>query len=279
MNLPEGFQFSQYRLQDFADCRRRFLLRHVWQLAWPAVESEPIHEHERYLQQGADFHRLAQQLFVGIPVERLEAGISDPQLLEWWENFLPRAGELIESQHSAGWKLYPETSLSASMAERRLMAKYDLLAATQDRLLIYDWKTGRAKPSRRWLEKRLQTRVYPYLLSRAGHQLNEDQPVPADRIEMVYWFANHPDQIIRIPYSSAAYRADEAYLTDMVETIQRLEESEFHLTADEKRCAYCIYRSLCDRGVSAGSLSDLWDEADDEVGFSLDFEQIAEIEF
>ena len=48
---------------------------------------------------------------------------------------------------------------------------------------------------------------------------------------------------------------------------------EFSLTADEKRCAYCTYRSLCNRGVSAGSLSDLWDESDDEVGLSLDFEQ------
>ncbi len=279
MKLPEGFQFSQYRLQDFADCRRRFLLRHVWQLSWPAVESEPVHEHERYLQQGAAFHRLAQQLFLGIPAERLAAGISDPQLLEWWESFLLLAGELIESQKNAGWKLYPETSLSASMAERRLVAKYDLLAAAQDRLLIYDWKTGQAKPSRRWLEKRLQTRVYPYLLARAGHQLNDDQPVPVDRIEMVYWFANHPDQVIRIPYSPAAYQADEAYLTDMVETILRLKGSEFHLTADEKRCAYCTYRSLCNRGVSAGSLPDTWDETDFDVGFSLDFEQITEIEF
>lgn len=279
MNLPGGFQFSQYKLQDFADCRRRFLLRHVWQLSWPAVESEPIHEHERYLQQGADFHRLAQQLFLGIPVERLAASIYDPQLMEWWENFLPLAGELIESQQSSGWKLYSETSLSAPLGGLRIVAKYDLVAAAQGKLLIYDWKTSRAKPERQWLEKRLQTRVYPYLLARAGHQLNEGQPVQAEQIEMVYWFASHPNQIIRLPYSSAAFQADEAYLTGLVETIQRLDESEFSLTADEKRCAYCTYRSLCNRGVSAGSLSDLWDESDDEVGLSLDFEQIAEIEF
>ncbi len=209
MKLPGGFQFSQYRLQDFADCRRRFLLRHVWQLSWPAVESEPIHEHERYLKQGSDFHRLAQQLFLGIPPERLAAGISDPQLLEWWQSFLPLAGELIESQNSNGWKLYPETSLSAPLAGLRLVAKYDLLAVAQDRLLIYDWKTSRAKPSHKWLEKRLQTRVYPYMLARAGRHLNDDLPVLAEKIEMVYWFANHPDQTIRIPYSSAAFQADE----------------------------------------------------------------------
>ena len=161
----------------------------------------------------------------------------------------------------------------------RLVAKYDLLAAAHDRVLIYDWKTSRAKPSLKWLEKRLQTKIYPYILARAGRHLNDDQPVQAEKIEMVYWFANHPDQTIRIPYSSAAYQADEAYLTSLIETILRLDESEFHLTVDEKRCAYCTYRSLCNRGVSAGSLSDLWDEADDEVGFSLDFEQIAEIEF
>lgn len=281
MNLPNGFQFSQYRLQDFADCRRRFLLRHVWQLAWPAVESEPIHEHEHYLQQGIAFHRLAQQLFLGIPAERLAAGISDPQLLEWWEAFLPIAGELIESQHSAGWKLHPELSLSAPLAGLRIVAKFDLLVSAEDKLLVYDWKTSRGKPSLRWLEKRLQTRVYPYMLVRAGHHLNEDRPVQAEQIEMVYWFADPPDQIVRIPYSTAAYRSGEAYLTDLVKTILRLEESEFDLTADEKRCAYCIYRSLCRRGISAGSLSDLTVEAayegDDDI--SLDFEKIAEVEF
>jgi RecB family exonuclease len=282
MKLPDDFQLSQASMQDFADCRRRFLLRHIWRLAWPAIQTEPAHEHEHYLQQGAAFHRYAQQFFLGIPAERLAATIKDPQLMDWWANFSQLAGELKEHQLVDGWKLLPETSISATLAGVRMVAKYDLVAATpQGRLLIYDWKTSHAQPRRQWLDKRLQTRVYPYLLTRVGQHLNDHQPVQPEQVEMVYWFTNHPAQSVNFPYSTAAYQEDEAYLRGMIETILRSDESEFHLTADESRCAFCTYRSLCDRGISAGSLSDLQrefeDEDEDEI--NLDFEQIAEIEF
>ena len=61
MRLIENFQFSQANLQDFVDCRRRFQLRYLQHIAWPAIESEPVLENERFLQQGARFHRMIQQ--------------------------------------------------------------------------------------------------------------------------------------------------------------------------------------------------------------------------
>jgi CRISPR/Cas system-associated exonuclease Cas4 (RecB family) len=192
------------------------------------------------------------------------------------------AAELKESQKVSGWKLYPETSISAALEGVRIVAKYDLVAvAPQGKLLIYDWKTSRGEPRRQWLERRLQTRVYPYLLARAGGYLGQEQSVLPEQIEMNYWFANHPAQIERFPYHPDAFQADEAYLRSLIESIQQLGEDEFHLTTDEKRCAFCIFRSLCNRGISAGSLYDLQDEVDEEreTEISLDFEQIAEIEF
>lgn len=282
MNLPGDFQLSQSSLQDFADCRRRFLLRHVMRLSWPAIETEPLLEHERYLQQGAAFHRLAQQLFLGIPAERLTATLHETQLVQWWENFTTVAAELIVLHKESGWKLYPETSLSAILAGVRLVAKYDLVAVSpQGRMSIYDWKTSQAEPKRQWIEKRLQSKVYPYLLARAGHHMNESQPVQPEQVEMTYWFANHPSRSVSFPYSPKAFEADEAYLSGIIETIQRLDQSEFPLTSDERRCAFCTYRSLCNRGISAGSLYDwqreLEDEDDGQV--TLDFEQIPEIAY
>ena len=47
--LPPGFQFSQRSLQDYVDCRRRFELRYLQNLAWPAVEAEPHLEQEKRL--------------------------------------------------------------------------------------------------------------------------------------------------------------------------------------------------------------------------------------
>ncbi|MCZ7553427.1 MAG: PD-(D/E)XK nuclease family protein [Anaerolineales bacterium] len=41
LRLPEGFHFSQTNLQDYRECPRRFKLRYMLGLAWPAIESEP----------------------------------------------------------------------------------------------------------------------------------------------------------------------------------------------------------------------------------------------
>ena len=59
--LPPNFQFSQGSLQDFVDCRRRFQLRYIQGVAWPALQTEPAMENERSMQQGARFHHLVHQ--------------------------------------------------------------------------------------------------------------------------------------------------------------------------------------------------------------------------
>ena len=282
MNLPPEFQFSQASLQDFIDCRRRFLLRHIQRLSWPALETEPALEQERYLQQGAAFHRLAQQFILGIPADRLANMLHDPDLETWWDNFMQIAPGLKDSQDTAGWRLYPEISLSIPMQESRLVAKFDLLAITPERkMLIYDWKTSRSQPKRQWLERRLQTRVYPYVLARAGAVFNQNQLVQPAQVEMIYWFASHPEQTERFTYDKNSYHADDAYLTSLVDTIRNLEEIDFQLTEDDKRCAFCIYRSLCNRGVSAGRAADQDNGylAEGETTIELEFDQIAEIEY
>ena len=48
-------------------------------------------------------------------------------------------------------------------------------------------------------------------------------------------------------------------------------------TDDEKKCAYCPYRSFCNRGEKAGISEDLDEDASAETEISL--EQIAEIEY
>ena len=58
--LPPTFTFSQSSLQDYFDCPRRFQLRYIEQVAWPAVETEPMLENERRQQAGLHFHRLVQ---------------------------------------------------------------------------------------------------------------------------------------------------------------------------------------------------------------------------
>jgi hypothetical protein len=283
--LPAGFQFSQGSLQDFVDCRRRFQLRYLWNLSWPAVESEPALEHETFMRQGAAFHHLVQQHLLGVPAGIISASLGgDETLIAWWENYLTHAGFL---QADAVEKRFVEIALSAPLGGFRLVAKYDLLALHADgRATIVDWKTSRRPPRRAWLAERLQTRVYPYLLARAGAALTGGQPLAPEQIEMLYWYASAPTRPVRFDYSQAQYQADEAYLGDLAATIQRLEGDAFHLTVDEKRCRFCVYRSLCDRGVEAGEGLDealeSWEEGEpaaDLAAAAFDFDQIGEIEY
>jgi hypothetical protein len=278
MSLPDNFQFSQGSLQDYVDCSRRFQLKYIQQLAWPAVDVEPARENEIYLQLGATFHRMVQQYLLGVPAEKLAPLASqDVQLSKWWKNFTLAIGKLVSSKNGNS---HPEISLSTPIGNFRLVGKYDLLVRSDRNITIFDWKTSRKHPKREWLASNLQTRVYPYLLTQAGAHLNEAKPISPDQVEMVYWFANFPTAPLHFPYSQTQYADDEAYLTNLVEEIKLIGEEPAPLTENQKRCRYCVYRSLCNRGIEAGPMDEFESEAtEDLLGFDLDFEQIAEIEF
>jgi CRISPR/Cas system-associated exonuclease Cas4 (RecB family) len=276
MTLPTDFQFSQSSLQDYVDCPRRFYLLHVRRLAWPAVEAEPPLENERYLQKGEAFHRLVHQQVLGLPPERLSSTITDEELRLWWHNYLESGPSDLPTAR------YPEVILSAPVSGHRLLAKYDLAAIDPgQRAVIVEWKTFRKRPQREWLSMRLQTKVYPYLLVRAGSNLNSDQSLQPQQVEMLYWFANFPAQPERFSYDATQYEADEVYLTSLIDKIKGLGEEDFPLTTEERRCRYCPYRSLCERGVKAGAFDKAEDELEwgDDLDIIPDFEQIAEIEY
>ena len=283
MTLPTDFQFSQGSLQDYVDCPRRFHLRYVQRLAWPATDAEPPLENERYLQQGAAFHRLAHQHALGIPADRLALGrdADDVDIRRWWRNYLQSGPAGLPANR------YPEVVLSAPLAGYRVLARYDLVAVHPgQRAVIVDWKTSRRRTPRERLQGRLQTRVYPYLLVQAGSHLNTAHPVLPEQVEMVYWFSDFPADPEVFSYDRAQHAADEAYLAELIgEIAGRTTDEDFPLTADERRCRYCRYRSLCRRGKSAGLLDDDdgelagdFDPAADLDAF-LDIEQIAEIEY
>jgi hypothetical protein len=295
MALPANLHFSQASLQDYVDCRRRFQLRYLLRLAWPALESEPALENERRLRAGERFHRMVQQHLIGVPAERLsatvavEAGGETADLAGWWANYLeyvPRLIDFKQPQDEAGPRFYPEVTFTAQLGSYSLVSKCDLVAVQPDgSAQIYDWKTSRLRPKRLWLERRLQTRVYPYLLVRAGAHLNGGRPFLPERVEMIYWFAGFPMKPERFDYSRERYQSAENYLQGMVAEIEALEPQAFDLTENRDACQFCVYRSLCDRGVQAGDLSSAEAQAVgeesglDPLELELDFDQIAEIEF
>ena len=267
-HLPVPFTFSQSSLQDYSDCERRFFLRYIEKLTWPAVESEPVLENELRQMEGQIFHRLVQQHWLGLPVDRLTRMANTPTLSQWWDNFLNYNFDL------GLYKVFPELNLNSQVGKHRLTAKYDLVAIGDGKLLIFDWKTYNKKPREEWMAITYQTRVYRSLLVQAGGHLISNGSVKPEMVEMVYWLANFPTQPIRFPYNTSQSNRDWQHLDVMISRIDAQEE--FPMTADDNKCKYCPYRSYCDRGISAAKYDDEYEPLLEMSDITLD--NIPEIE-
>jgi CRISPR/Cas system-associated exonuclease Cas4 (RecB family) len=277
MPLPDDFIFSQSNLQDFTDCRRRFQLRYLDRIDWPALEAEPAHEHERHMNQGLVFHRMAHQTtLAGVDSEHLGHMAQDEDLRRWWHNFM------TSTPYDMPGLRFPELYLSAPLVQWRVVAKIDLLVLSPEgKITILDWKTSQRRPPRSWVEGRLQTHVYRYIVTASAAGLIDAGEINPERVEMVYWYAGFPDNPERFSYSKDQYDRDFVELTAQAEQIDQLEPDAFDKTPNQRHCRFCPYRSLCDRGDTAGQLADLHQDFDDkmDIDFDLGFEQIAEIEF
>ena len=278
MNLHNGFDFTQSNLQDYMDCPYRFYLRYMLRTKWPALLVDSAIDFEKHTQAGARFHRMVQQYFLGVPEARIQdlaAADPIPEIAVWWENFC----SFIPSSLSG--KQWVETVISTDLDNSRLVAKYDLiLLQGQNRFIIFDWKTSRKKARKEWLQKKIQTRLYRFILTQAGSLLNTTSIEPA-QVTMNYWFASHPETPVSLPYDPIAYERDRQFFSGLIKEISEKDEKDFKKTSDTKYCRYCVYRSHCDRGIQAGDL-----EAFDDFGqeperkeLDIEFENIAEIAF
>ncbi len=269
---------SQSSLQDFVDCPRRFELKYLKKLNYPAAETEPILENEKHMQEGAQFHRLVHEHLLGMPVEKLHLLANTPKLRRWFENYLNADLGL------ADYTLHTEFTLSAPLGNLRLVAKYDLVAVQKhegtrgaSQVIILDWKTYRRRPRDEWLATRLQTRVYRSLLVQCGAFLNEGVQFKPEQVEMIYWFADFSNEPARFKYDATLFNRDWETLAKLTEEI--VSAAKYPKTEDLIRCSYCPFRSYCERGSQAGAYEALESEMEAEELFDIHFEQIGEIAF
>lgn len=265
--LPAWFQFSQNNLQDYDDCARRFQLRYLLDQRWPAVQSEPVQDYEKLAEQGREFHLLVQRHLSGIPEDHLRPQVQP--LADWWDAYLHVPPPDLPTEFRQA-----EVKLSTPLGACRLVAKFDLLAMQRgERAVIVDWKTALRKPRREDLARRLQTHVYPYVLTEAGAHLFGG-PIKPEQVTLVYWFANAPMEPEIFRYNVAMHEQNRADLHALADEILSRHDVIWPLTPDERHCRYCVYRSLCDRGVGAGSLYDaddgLLDVGPEDIDFTLD---------
>lgn len=255
--LPAGFEFSQGNLQDYLDCKRRFQLRYLERQPWPAVEVEPALEREALGVYGQAFHRALERYYLGLSPEVVVESMAEEPLGRWWRAFMDEP-----PLNLPGEVVLPEARLVVTLAGRRLVAVFDLLAMERGRrAVIMDWKTGR-RPERDVMVQRLQTMVYPFVLVEAGAHLF-GEPIDPARVTMNYWFANYPDQPHVFHYDEEQHERIRGYLGSLVREVLEADVGlVWPLTVEESRCRFCEYRSLCDRGVVSGVVDSGWDGED-----------------
>jgi hypothetical protein len=277
-HLPD-FRFSAQSLQTYQDCPRRFYLRYIQKLDWPAVESIPYLAFEEYRQKGELFHSYTNQYFKGIAPQDIEKQIKVDNLKQWWSSFL----EFIRKQtfsHTSS-----EVLFQSSLGNHILVAKFDLLAMHPDgKFTIFDWKTtsGKNRPGREKLSKKMQTKLYPYIFGSIGITFDKREVIPPTKVKLEYWFPQFPDGSEAFPYSTNQMQNDEVTLLKLMDEIGMNEMDDFVETTDEEPCRFCVYRSYCGRGTQAGNILLEKQDADLDLGLGdvdYDFENIEEIAY
>lgn len=287
--LPEDFVFSQSNLQAFTDCPRRFWLAYIQRLRWPAVEAGPVQEYEYMMRLGSAFHRAVQRAEVGIEPDLIASQLEDP-LDQWFEDyrrFRPR--DLPSTVVGVETVLGIPFQASNDGPIFRLAAKYDLLAVEPGkRAMIIDWKTTRRRTEPHTLRQRLQSQVYPYVVVEASANLPWG-PIAPEQVEMRYWFTAAPDEPVNLRYDANQHAANYQLLQRLAaQILAGEEEADFPMLPDteanrQRVCAYCAYRSRCDRGITPGHL-DAVDDTEElistpQVALELNLDDVPEISF
>jgi len=257
MLLADNFIFSQNSLQNYIDCKRRFFLKEIQQLQWPALESEPTRIQEERKALGAEFHLLCNQYFCGVPETAIRDTINSPEVLQWWNAFICLG--LKPAPH-----LQPEKAITIPFLDYRLTVHYDLLISNQDdQYFIYDWKTNLKQPQQTTLGDRMQTIIYPLVLQMFC-EINNSKNARPEYIKMVYWYPVFPDHPIEFQYDEASYVTQKSNLADLISEILQNKKEDFFLTEKISHCKFCQYRSFCNRGDRAGKFGE------EMVDFSID---------
>ena len=276
MGLLNNFQFSQSNLQDYLSCPRRFELRYISRIKWPAPISESFLEFEKHQKMGEMFHNMINQYCLGVPVNLILPPNSPPLISQWWENFL-----ISFPLNKLPIIRFPEFKISVLEKSNRVIGRFDLLTIdTQGKITIYDWKTSINKVPVSRLVNSVQSRLYPILIVEGGKGLNNGLPFIPDQVEMVYWFPGFPDNSVTITYDTQKYFSDKQLINNLIFEIINLSQNEFTKTAEEKNCRFCNFKSFCEINSSSEdwtSVENYFDES--QFSFNINFDQIAEVEY
>ncbi|MBK7177911.1 MAG: PD-(D/E)XK nuclease family protein [Chloroflexi bacterium] len=243
--MSQSLLLSQGKLEAFLACRRRFYLRSLRRLPWPAA---PLgDESEEALARGQQFHRVMERHFLGLGIAPEE--IDDGRVQHWQRQFQASGPAIPDGQ------LLPEHRLTVPVGRHLLLGRFDLLVVGEadGRAFahIFDWKTGKARREAD-LRQNWQTRLYLALLAEGGGALRAQggngRSLSPDRVSITYWYAAEPDTPRTIRYTSAWHAQNWADIQAIVAQIDAaLAQDNWPLTDDWDECRRCAYQVYCGR--------------------------------
>lgn len=233
-------QITQTQISAFERCRRFYYLKNIRKLVWPVEVST-----NRHTLQGDDFHLLIRQLILGLDADDLIIPEGSEDVKRWLAVFL------AEQPMGKPQQIFAEKEVSTVFEDVFWMGKFDALTINEDKLTIYDWKTGSARPDPERYRTAPQTRLYRFLAKCCAARLLGAglHAVPAENIEMVYWFPEHPEKTIRLPYSEEAYQQDQTWLKTLAAEMSFPDQDAYPQTSKTRHCGFCSYRTYCFPGT------------------------------
>jgi CRISPR/Cas system-associated exonuclease Cas4 (RecB family) len=236
--MEEVVNLGRAKIVDYLACPRRFQLRYLERLPWPAGRQDPKGERARIL--GQRFHTVLHRHFLDIP--QGDEVHSEPELLRWWRLF-----QTFEPQIPSG-RLKPELSLTVPIGRLTLTGRFDLLIVISDGVCIFDWKTNGRARSTEELRRDLQSKIYLALVTESGNVL--ERKVRPEEVTLTYWFATDPPVDVLITYGRREHTENWSYLRSIASEIEsRLASKEsWPLTDELEECSRCAFQILCGRG-------------------------------
>ncbi len=227
---------TQTQIGAYERCKRFYYLRYIEKLAWP-VDNKTGEE----IQRGSDFHLLARQLIMGLDHAELIFPSDDEKMVRWIDNFC-RKLPLWQFD-----RIYAEKEVTALCSNVLWLGMFDALAVKDDHLTIFDWKTTGHPASAADYIKSPQTKLYRFLAKTCAPRLLEAglHGLPAENIEMIYWFPEHPETEIRLPYSESAFREDLTWLQLKAAEMNFTDAEHYPRNTENRGCRFCNYETYC----------------------------------
>ena len=240
--MPDRLILSRYRLDTFAACRRRFQLRYLERLAWPAPPRAAGIQLAQ--QRGQAFHRLLERRFLGLPASPPLAEAADERLASWWRTFQTQGPSLPAGRQLA------EYTLTVPIGRHFLTGRFDLLVLTAAGAHIFDWKTEAHPRPEAVLRQDLQTLLYLAMVTEGAAALTPDGVINPDQVRITYWYAANPIASVTIGYSQQQHEANWRFLTSQVTALESQLASPdpvWPLTDNLAECAICPFQIYCGR--------------------------------